>query len=224
VPIHALHRRVGGSLLEIQAFLRAESLAHRAVASIGEPAFAGDAARQNALCLTGETDRTTGKPQSFLLIKLIEPPPMAQEQAPQPTAAQPELGRGLTRDDLDVIIEALEYRCDAIEGGTDFDEVARLKSIGATLAKLRVLEAQPQRPEHERYERLLRATAALRYPAEERTPELETRIERTIDRKVGEFIQERQAKKQQYQQQQDLSRQPDPPRQQGRSRGREHSL
>ena len=200
VPIHAIHRRVGGSLLELQNHLRAECLAHRAVASTGEPAFAGDAARQSALWLPGETDRATGKPQSFLLIKLIDQPPMTQqppppqEAPPQPTAAQPEIGRRLTRDDLAVIIEALEYRCDAIEGGTDFDEVARLKSIAPTLEKLRAIEAQPQRPEHERYESLLRATAALRYPAEERTAELETRIEKTIARKVGEFTQERRAK------------------------------
>jgi hypothetical protein len=195
VPIHAIHRRVGGSLLELQNHLRAESLAHRAVPSTGEPAFAGDAARQSALTLPGEVDRATGKPQSFLLIKLIEPPPMTQEQPPQPTAAlAPLLGRRLTRDDLQAIIEALEYRCDAIETGTDFDEVARLKSIGATLEKLRAIEAQPQRPEHERYESLLRATADLRYPPEERTPELEARIEKTIGRKVGEFSQERRAK------------------------------
>jgi hypothetical protein len=93
---------------------------------------------------------------------------------------------------LNTIIDALEYRCEAIEVGTDFDEVARLKSIGATLEKLRAIEAQPQRPEHERYESLLRATADLRYP--ERTPELEARIEKTIARKVQDFRQERQAK------------------------------
>ena len=120
--------------------------------------------------------------------------PPTQEPPPQPTAIQPEIGRRLTRDDLAVIIEALEYRCDAIEGGTDFDEVARLKSIVPTLEKLRALEAQPQRAEHERYESLLRATAALRYPVEERTAELEARIEKTIARKVGEFTQERRAK------------------------------
>ena len=110
---------------------------------------------------------------------------------------QPEPQRqvaSLNCDDLAVIIEALEYRCDAIEGGTGFDEVARLKSIAPTLEKLRAIEAQPQRPEHERYERLLRATAALRYPPEERTAELEARIEKTIARKVGEFTQERRAK------------------------------
>jgi hypothetical protein len=45
-----------------------------------------------------------------------------------------------------------------------------------------------------RYESLLRATAELRYPPEERTAELEARIEKTIARKVGEFTQERQAK------------------------------
>jgi hypothetical protein len=196
VPIHAIHRRVGGSLLELQNHLRAESLAHRAVPSTGEPAFSGDAARQSALTLPGEVDRATGKPQSFLLIKLIEPPPMTEGQPTQETAAlAPSPGRRLTRDDLTVIIEALEYRCDAIEGGTDFDEVARLKSIVPTLEKLRALEAQPQAaPEHERYESLLRATAALRYPPEERTAELEARIEKTIARKVGEFTQERRAK------------------------------
>jgi hypothetical protein len=82
VAINALHRRVGGSIHELHAFLRAESLAHRAVATTGEPAFAGDAARQSALTLPGETDRATGKPQSFLLIKLIDLPPMTQEQQP----------------------------------------------------------------------------------------------------------------------------------------------
>jgi hypothetical protein len=39
---------------------------------------------------------------------------------------------------------------------------------------------------------LLRATAALRYPQSERSPELEARIEKTIARKVQEFTQERQ--------------------------------
>jgi hypothetical protein len=244
VPIHALHRRVGGSLLELQNHLRAECLGHRAVATTGEPAFAGDAARQSALRLPGESE-------TFLNIKLLNPPPMSQQQPePQRQVAS------LNRDDLAVIIEALEYRCDVIEGGTDFDEVARLKSIAPTLEKLRAIEAQPQRPEHERYESLLRATAALRYPAEERTAELEVRIEKTIARKVGEFTQERRAKayevglrkeltqrhpnltpeqaeryerrindlvaefqKNQAQQQHDVSRRPDPDRQQGRGRG-----
>jgi hypothetical protein len=73
--------------------------------------------------------------------------------------------------------------------------VERLKSIVPTLEKLRALEAQPQAaPEHERYERLLRATADLRYPPEERTAKLDARIEKTIGRKVGEFTLERRAK------------------------------
>jgi hypothetical protein len=183
VPIHALHGRVGGSIHDLHEFLRAESLAHRAVATTGEPTLAGDAARQSALTLPGASE-------TFLNIKLLNPPAMQQsEQSPQ----QAPTGR-LSRDDLDVIIEALEYRCDAIEAGTDFDETARLKSIVPTLEKLRALESQPQRPEHERYERLLRATAALRYPVSERSAELEARVEKTIARKVGEFTQERQAK------------------------------
>ena len=185
VPIHAIHGRVRGSIHELHDLLRAESLAHRAVATTGEPAFAGDAARQSALTLPGASE-------TFLNIKLLNPPIMNEPQ--QTAALAPSPGRRLTRDDLAVIIEALEYRCDAIEGGTDFDEVARLKSIVPTLEKLRALEAQPQRAEHERYESLLRATAALRYPPEERTPELEARIEKTIARKVQEFQQERQAK------------------------------
>jgi hypothetical protein len=41
VPIHAIHRRVGGSLFELQNHLQAECLAHRATPSTGEPAFAG---------------------------------------------------------------------------------------------------------------------------------------------------------------------------------------
>jgi hypothetical protein len=188
VPIHAIHGRVRGSIHELHTFLRTESLAHRAVATTGEPAFAGDAARQSALTLPGASE-------TFLNIKLIEPPPMTQQQQPQQQSPQqPEIGRRLTRDDLDVIIEALEYRCEAIEAGTDFDETARLKSIVPTLEKLRALEAQPQRPEHERYQSLLRAMAALRYPTEERTPELEARIERTIGRKVQEFREERALK------------------------------
>jgi hypothetical protein len=185
IPIHAMHGRIGGSIHELHEFLRAESLAHRAVATTGEPAFAGDAARQSALTLPGESE-------TFLNIKLLNPPIMNERQQQPPK--QQRQAAGLNRDDLQTLIEALEYRCEAIETGTDFDEVARLKSIVPTLEKLRALEAQPQRPEHERYENLLRATAALRYPPEERTAELEARIEKTIARKVGEFTQERRAK------------------------------
>ena len=126
VPIHAIHGRVGGSIHELHAFLRAESLAHRAVATTGEPTLAGDAARQSALTLPGEKD-------TFLNIKLIEPPPMTHQQ---PNQAESPV---------------------------------------------------------EEYERLLRRISELRYP--ERTPELQTRIERTVARKVQEFTQERQAKR-----------------------------
>jgi hypothetical protein len=73
VPIDVIHGRVGGSIHQLHAFLRAESLAHRAVATTGEPTLAGDAARQSALTLPGEKDL-------FLNIKLLEPPPMSQEQ------------------------------------------------------------------------------------------------------------------------------------------------
>jgi hypothetical protein len=46
----------------------------------------------------------------------------------------------------------------------------------------------------QRYESLLRQTAEVRYPSEERTPQLQERIEATVRRKVGEFTQERKLK------------------------------
>ena len=46
----------------------------------------------------------------------------------------------------------------------------------------------------QRYERLLRQTAESRYPPKERTADLETRVESTIQRKVQEFTEERRAK------------------------------
>jgi hypothetical protein len=76
VPIHALHGRVRGSIHALHEFLRAESLAHRAVATSGEPAFAGDAARQSALTLPGETNRVSLGSHTFsqsLLPILLDP-------------------------------------------------------------------------------------------------------------------------------------------------------
>jgi hypothetical protein len=132
VPIHALHRRVGGSIHELHDVLRAECLAHRAVATVGEPAFAGDAARQSALRLPGEKD-------IFLNIKLIEPP-MAQDQQQQPKP----------RFVVPLPIEQYEYH--------------------------------------------LRQLAALKYPEEERTPEMTARIEATVQRKLVEFQREHEVR------------------------------
>ena len=129
VPIHAIHGRVRGSIHELHDLLRTESLAHRAVATTGEPAFAGDAAKQSALTLPGERE-------SFLNVKLLNPPTMTQD----------------------------------------------------------IRESQTLEQQVQRYEWLLRETAALRYPESERTPELQARIEKTIRRKAQEFTQERQAK------------------------------
>jgi hypothetical protein len=56
------------------------------------------------------------------------------------------------------------------------------------------LESQQGKLEHERHEEPLRATAALRYPEAERTPELQERIEATIRRKVATFIEEHQVR------------------------------
>jgi len=125
VPIHAIHGRIGGSIHELHDFLRRECRAQNCVPTKGEPAFAGDAARQSALTLPGEKD-------TFLNIKLIEPPPMTHQQ---PNQAESPV---------------------------------------------------------EEYERLLRRISELRYP--ERTPELQSRIERTVEKKVREFQQERQTK------------------------------
>jgi hypothetical protein len=133
IPIAELHRRVGGDIWELHDHLRSECLAHHAVVSTGEPAFASDEAKRTALTLPGERD-------TFLNVKLIESPAMTQDQQQQP--------------------------------------------------KPSFVVPSPV----EQYEYHLRQLAALRYPAEERTAELQARIEKTIARKVGEFTQERQAK------------------------------
>lgn len=216
VPIHAIHRRVGGSLLELQNHLRAECRAHRAVPSTGEPAFAGDAARQSALCLPGETDRATGKPQSFLLIKLIDPPTMTQEQQPPQAKQHPKITLTLNVNQAELVAEALHYGAyeleqyadgherdiDGIETHCDYLgdlEKGLMAFVGNPKAHAGELrqETEPELPDQavtKRYERLLRQTAALRYPHKERTPDLQARIEKTIARKVSEFTQERQLK------------------------------
>jgi hypothetical protein len=95
----------------------------------------------------------------------------------------------LPREDLELVIGTLTERCREIAAGNDFDRYGEARAIGAVAEEL---ESQRAKPEHEKYAALLRATAELRYP--ERTPELQSRIEKTIARKVGEFTQERQAK------------------------------
>jgi hypothetical protein len=73
VPIHELYQRVGGSLPELHDFLRYQCRAQRCVPTSGEPMLASEEAKRTALHLPGETD-------AFLNVKLIEPPPMTQEQ------------------------------------------------------------------------------------------------------------------------------------------------
>ena len=213
VPIHALHRRVGGSLLDLQNHLRAECLAHRATPSTGEPVFAGDAARQSALTIRGEVDRATGKPQLFLLIKLIDPPTMTQEQPPPQAKQHPKITLTLNVNQAELVAEALHYGAYELEQyadghGRNIDGVETHCDYLSDLEKGllafvenpkgragELLRDQPaELPAQAKYEKLLRETAALRYPYPERTAELEARIEKTIARKVGEFTQERQAK------------------------------
>ena len=89
--------------------LRAECLAHRAVPTVGEPAFAGDAARQSALRIPGEKE-------AFLNIKLLEPPMLDnQRQEPQ----QPKITLTLTAGEAHLVAEALYYGAGELEQYAD---------------------------------------------------------------------------------------------------------
>jgi hypothetical protein len=125
VRIDALHSRLGGSLRDLHRWLRQACRDHLAVPSAGEPALADHAARQSALCLPGEADRATGKPQSFLLIKLIDPPTMTQDQHPQqPEDSDPFGAEGLTAEQklLNVakgVLKATELKRKQVLGRSD---------------------------------------------------------------------------------------------------------
>jgi hypothetical protein len=54
VPISELYARVGGSLEAFHEVLRAACYEHRAVPTTGEPAFASDTARHQALVIDGD--------------------------------------------------------------------------------------------------------------------------------------------------------------------------
>lgn len=54
VPISELYARVGGPLEAFHEVLRAACYEHRAVPTVGEPAFASDAARRQALVIDGD--------------------------------------------------------------------------------------------------------------------------------------------------------------------------
>lgn len=54
VPISELYARVGGSLEAFHRILRTACYEHRAVPTIGEPTFASDTARNQALVIEGE--------------------------------------------------------------------------------------------------------------------------------------------------------------------------
>jgi hypothetical protein len=176
--------------------LRNECQVQRCVPSVGEPTAVGDAARQSALHLPGEKD-------GFLRVKLLEPPVAHQQRAeiaaeisvadlsamadgPQ----QPSIALNLTAAQARLLAVVLQRGALGLDAHQDLWELEK---------ELRAFADDPQgyvegrRPaEHERYEKLLRTIARLRYP--ERTPELEARIEKTVQKKVAEFRQEQQVR------------------------------
>jgi hypothetical protein len=200
VPIHALHRRVGGNIHELHDFLRNQCRAQRCVPTTGEPAFAGDAARQSALRLPGEKE-------TFLNIKLLNPP--TRQQTPQ---QPPTITITLSVNQADLVAEALHYGAYELEQyadghGRDIDGVethcdylgdlekglmAFVKNPKERAGELRMDQpaALPEQVKVAQYERALRQAAWLKYPPDDRTKEMQQRIDATIDRKVGEFRQE----------------------------------
>jgi hypothetical protein len=97
VRIDALHAKVGGSLQDLHQWLRQACLHHLAVPSSGEPAPADHAARQSALRLPGGSE-------TFLRIKLLEPPTMSQDQPPK---QHPTITLTLNVNQADLVAEAL---------------------------------------------------------------------------------------------------------------------
>jgi hypothetical protein len=194
VSIHALHGKLGGSIRPLHQYLQSACVAHTAVPSTGEPTAAGQAALQSALRLPGEKE-------SFLLIRLLEPQPAMN---PEPN---------LNQKTATASIEQLVFTCERF--GRDFSSKDAAERFNDACRELKrhdpaaFAEWQqsdvysprrfylPERsPEQQacRYEALLRETAELRYPKGERTLELEARIEKTVQKKVQAFTQERQAK------------------------------
>lgn len=97
----------------------------------------------------------------------------------------------LSREELELVIGTLTERRREISAGNDFDQYGEAQAVGEVAERR---EAQAQQSPAQQYKQLLEATAALRYPPEERDAKLQARIEATISRKVAEFTQERQAK------------------------------
>ena len=190
VRIDALHGQVGGSLQDLHQWLRNAWRAQFCVPCVGEPTAVGDAARQSALRLSGERE-------TFLRVKLLEPTAAVQGAeiaagvgvfhvvvAPMADNPQPRIAINVTASQAKLLAEAIQH-------GSQQAELQTLQEELRAFADRPHEYVQEHKPnELERYEKLLRATARLRYP--ERTPELEARIEKTIQKQLGEFRQEQQ--------------------------------
>jgi hypothetical protein len=125
-----------------------------------------------------------------------------QQQPPPPIDDDPFGAEGLTAEQrlLNVAKDVLKHtelkrkqvlgRSDSYAGSLDQIALAARHLAEGVTAYLKQRQMSPE----QQYERHLLQAAALRHPQEERTPELQAWIEKTIARKVGEFTQERQAK------------------------------
>jgi hypothetical protein len=97
---------------------------------------------------------------------------------------QPRIAINVTASQAKLLAEAIQH-------GSQQAELQTLQEELRAFADRPHEYVQEHKPnELERYEQLLRATAKVRYP--ERTPELEARIEKTIQKRLGEFRQEQQ--------------------------------
>lgn len=174
VPIHALHRRVGGNIHELHDLLRAECLAHRAVPTVGEPAFAGDAARQSALRLPGEKE-------TFLNIKLIEPP-MAQEQQQQ---SRPEFV-------VPSPVEQYEYHLRQLFA-LKYPEGERTEEMTARIEATVQRKLGEFRQEHELRERVKAYEASLRKDLAIRHPDLTEQQRRDYEERIASLVADHRA-------------------------------
>jgi hypothetical protein len=104
-------------------------------------------------------------------------------------AQQPRITLNLTASQARLLAEAIRHGAPGVEApGGHLQELEKQLRAFANRPREYVEGRKPT--DQERYERLLRATARLRYP--ERTPELEAKIEKTIQKRLGEFRQEQQ--------------------------------
>jgi hypothetical protein len=197
VTIDALHRRVGRDIRDLHRWLKWECMAHRASPSIGEPLYAGDAARQSALHLPGEKD-------ALLRVKLLQLPVanLSPEIATDVSrfqvkvlvmtdgAQQPRIAINLTAEQARLLAVVIQYGSEGLDAQDFLWDLE--KELRAFASNPQAYVEQRRPAAHETYAKALRIAAYLRYP--ERTPELEQKIERTIQKRLGESRQEQQVR------------------------------